>query len=185
MTSSAYQLSGASRAAAARPGAARPGAARPGAAPRVPLSVIPGGTTVRQAWFPIAMLLMLVAGLLGTLMLNTSLAEGSYTRGRLAAESTVLADRQESLTHELDGLRAPAALAKRAQSQGMVPAESAAFIRLSDGTILGVAKAATKDKPFSVITAPTMTKPKATKGKSKATTDAAPADATPTDATKD
>ena len=123
---------------------------------RAPLSVIPGRPAVRQAWFPLAMLATLVLGLISTLMINTALAEGSYERGALVSEATFLADRQESLTHELDNLRAPATLAQKALALGMVPAQSPAFVRLSDGVVLGVAGPATAKKPFTVITQPSL-----------------------------
>lgn len=160
-----------------------PRPARPSAS-RTALSVIPGGSGLKGAWFPIALLLTLVGGLLATLMLNTGLAEGSYQRDRLVNESTVLADRQEVLTHELDALRAPASLAQRALKQGMVPASSPAFIRLEDGTILGVAESATKETPFKVITAPGTSSKAATSDKATADSDAG-TDAAASDAAKD
>jgi len=156
MSSTALKLSGAPAKAPGRP----------------PLSVVRGGAGVRQAWFSLAMLAVLVLGLLATLVINTALAEGSYERGKLVTESTVLADRQESLTTDLDNLRAPAALAQEAMSMGMVPAQSAAFVRLADGAILGVAEAATADKRFTVITSPTL--PKSTAKSSAAAPSSAP-----------
>lgn len=150
--------------------------------PRLPLSVVPARPVVRQGWFLLAMLATLVLSLLATLMINTALAQGSYERGRLVNESTQLADRQESLTIDLNALRAPAGLAQRALSLGMVPAESAAFINLAKGRVLGVAEPATGEKPFMVITEPTLA-PSKTKAKtptqatssSPATTTDAPA----------
>jgi hypothetical protein len=148
-------------------------------APRSPLAVVPARPVVRQGWFLLAMLATLVMSLLATLLINTALAEGSYERGQLVTESTVLADRQESLTSELSQLRAPAALAQRALTLGMVPAQSAAFVSLERGRVLGVAEAATGEKPFTVITEPTLTPAKA-KGGSAAKTakPSAPASAT-------
>ena len=144
-------------------------------APRAPLSVVPATAVVRQGWFILALIATMVLSLLATLMINTALAQGSYERGRLVTESTVLADRQESLTTELSQLRAPAALAQRALALGMVPAQSPAFVSLSKGTVLGVAEAATGTTPFTVITEPTMGSNKTAKA-----TKTAPSKATPT-----
>ncbi len=60
-------------------------------APRSPLAVVPARPVVRQGWFLLAMLATLVMSLLATLLINTALAEGSYERGQLVTESTVLA----------------------------------------------------------------------------------------------
>lgn len=130
---------------------------------RAPLRVVTGGFAARQAWLAILAGVTLVAGLIITLMINTALAEGTYQLGALDRRSNELADRQEVLTHELDGLRAPAALATRATRMGMVPASSPAFIRLSDGRVLGVAEAATDKGGFTVITSPTPPTSRATK----------------------
>ena len=60
---------------------------------------------------------------------------------------------------------APAPSRERARALGMVPAASPAFLRLSDGKVLGVAKKAKDDSTFSVVTepkAPTRSTPVAT-----------------------
>jgi hypothetical protein len=98
--------------------------------------------------------LLLVGGLFALLMLNTAMAEGSFTLHRLQATSGELTDTQEALTEAIDAQRSPDNLASRALKLGMVPSESAAFLRLSDGKVLGVAKAAKKDPGFSVVSAP-------------------------------
>jgi hypothetical protein len=82
-------------------------------------------------------MLLLVGGLMGLLMLNTSMAEGSFALHRLQATSGELTDTEEALTAAIDAQRAPANLAARAARLGMVPADSAAFLRLSDGAVLG------------------------------------------------
>jgi hypothetical protein len=104
-------------------------------------------------------MLLLVGGLMGLLMLNTSMAEGSFTLHRLQATSGELTDTEQALTAAIDAQKAPANLAARAAKLGMVPADSAAFLRLSDGAVLGVAKPAQKRPGFTVVTAP-QAKPK-------------------------
>jgi hypothetical protein len=100
---------------------------------------------------------LLCAGLFGLLMLNTAMAEGSFTLHNLQSTSGELADTQDALTQAIDAQRSPANLATRATRLGMVPADSAAFLRLSDGKVLGVAKPAKKDSGFTVVTAPAAT----------------------------
>lgn len=148
--------------------------------PRRQLRVVQGAAAVRVSWFPVLCITLLVSGLIGVLMLNTALAEGSFQLGRLQASSSGLADRQESLTHTIEEQRAPAHLAERAMRLGMVPADSAAFLRLSDGAILGVATPATRPQGFTVATAP-----KATGGSSatkRSSAPSTPGSATPSSA---
>jgi hypothetical protein len=99
-------------------------------------------------------MLLLIGGLMGLLMLNTSMAEGSFTLHRLQATSGELTDTEQALTAAIDAQKAPANLAARAAELGMVPADSAAFLRLSDGAVLGVATPAKKRPGFTVVTAP-------------------------------
>ena len=96
--------------------------------------------------------LLLLAGFVGVLMLNTAMAKGSYTMRDLQARSDELTDRQDALRHSIDELSGPGPLANRARALGMVPAETPAFLRLSDGKVLGVAKKAGKNTTFRVVT---------------------------------
>jgi hypothetical protein len=108
---------------------------------------------------------LLLGGFVAVLMLNTAMAQGSYTMRDLQRRSDELVDTQDSLRHTLDGLSGPGPLAQRARALGMVPAASPAFLRLSDGKVLGVAQKAKDDSTFSVVTeakAPTPTTPVAT-----------------------
>ena len=108
---------------------------------------------------------LLLGGFVAVLVLNTAMAKGSYTMRDLQRRSDALADNQDALTaRHRRGLR-PRPLAQRARDLGMVPAASPAFLRLSDGRVLGVAKKAKADSTFSVVTeteAPTRSTPVAT-----------------------
>ena len=108
---------------------------------------------------------LLLGGFVGVLMLNTAMAKGSYTMRDLQRRSDALTDTQDALRHTIDGVSGPGPLAERARALGMVPAASPAFLRLSDGKVLGVAKKAKDDSTFSVVTeskAPTRSTPVAT-----------------------
>jgi len=94
---------------------------------------------------------LLAAGLIGLLLLNTSLAQGSFTLQRLQSTSDQLTDAQDALNASLAASRSPAHLATRAASMGLVPAQFIAFLRLSDGKIIGVAKPTTRGSGFTVV----------------------------------
>lgn len=119
------------------------------------LRVVPGAAgEPRGGLFAALCVMLLAGGLLAVLMLNTALAQGSFVLHDLRARSGELDDTQEALTQAIDAQRAPGQLARRASALGMVPANSVAFLRLSDGKILGVAKAAERDPGYAVVTAP-------------------------------
>jgi hypothetical protein len=95
---------------------------------------------------------LLAVGLVSLLMMNTALASGIYQLKDLRAESGTLTDQQEQLTQVVDDLRSPRNLADRAQQMGMVPAKSMAFVRLSDGTVIGQAQPAAAEQRLNVVT---------------------------------
>jgi hypothetical protein len=133
---------------------ARRPARRRQVASRQRLRVVQGRAAARRGWFPVVCVSLLAGGLLAVLVLNAALAQGSFELGRLQATSSELADQQESLTQSIDEQRSPEQLASRARALGMVPATAAAFLRLSDGKVLGVAKPASSEDGFSVATTP-------------------------------
>lgn len=73
------------------------------------------------------------------LVLNTARAEGSYVQARLVVEQTALHDQRVTLAEQLADQQSPANLAKAAAKLDMVPSTSTATLRLSDGSITGVA----------------------------------------------
>lgn len=85
---------------------------------------------------------LLGAGLLGLLGLNTALAQGSFVAFDLRAENAVLAEREQDLLQAVAATESPEALEQRAAKLGMVRAENPVFLRLADGKVLGVPVAA-------------------------------------------
>jgi hypothetical protein len=83
----------------------------------------------------------LAAGVVGLLLVNTSLQQGAFAMAALESKASALLARQQSLELEVAGLREPGRLARRAERLGMVPDPSLTFLRLSDGRILGPADA--------------------------------------------
>lgn len=110
---------------------------------RTPLQLVPTGPASRsRAPFVATIVSLLVAGLLGLLMLNTVLARDAFALHSLKVEDRVLTDREQGLQREVESLRSPQNLAAQAESLGMVLGGPPAFLRLPDGTVLGVPKAA-------------------------------------------
>jgi len=107
------------------------------------LRVVTGAPLRRGgAAFGILCASLLAAGLIGLLLLNTALAQGSFTLHDLQATSDQLTGAQDALNQSLEVSKSPASLATRAAGMGLVPAQSSAFLRLSDGKVIGVAKPA-------------------------------------------
>lgn len=112
-------------------------------APAVPrrravLTVVPVGETAgSRAPFAFAVVALLVSGLIGLLVLNTVLGKDAFRLHALQVEGRQLADQEQSLTREVEALRAPSALAQKAAALGMVQAGPPAFLRLPDGAVLG------------------------------------------------
>lgn len=145
-----------SRGTARRPATGRTPARAPARPPRPNLRVVqaPAAERGRTAVVVLALLLLGV-GLLTLLLINTALAQGSFRLHDLQATSSQLADEQQALQEAIDTAAAPQELAQQARRLGMVPSESTAFVRLSDGTVLGVAEPAKAPERPTVATTTT------------------------------
>lgn len=95
--------------------------------------------------------LLLTGGLVAVLLLNTSMASGAFELNDLQSKSNELTDTESALRHAVVAQSSPAELAERALELGMVPAGSAAFLRVSDGAVLGVAEPASAESGFTVV----------------------------------
>lgn len=136
------------RALRAVPGRARTGARTVDASPRTNIG------------FLLLCAFIVAVSFTAVLVLNTARAEGSYVQARLAAEQTALHDQRVTLAEELASRQSPENLAKAAAKLDMVPSTSTATLRLSDGSITGVAstvqdgRAITVDLPSTGIPLP-------------------------------
>lgn len=120
-------------------GGARQGSGRllPGQGGRARITVRPGAAAARgRTPFTVLVVVLLGAGLLGLLALNTALNEGSFELSRLQRQTTELTDQQQTLQRQIDQGAAPDALERRARELGMVPAGGLAFLQ-DDGKVLG------------------------------------------------
>lgn len=93
----------------------------------------------RRPRVPFVMLvsLILVTGVVGLLLFNTSMQQASFDSTRLEEQAAALSAREEGLQMELEQLRDPQRLAALARRNGMVPARSAAFLDLETGELSG------------------------------------------------
>jgi hypothetical protein len=106
------------------------------APPRLRLVPAPGRARRRVPFVAVCMA-VLAASLLLVLVLNTTMAQGEYTRYKLAASLAQSAQQQQELSAQLDQAASPALLAQRAQALGMVPSTVGGYVRLADGAVLG------------------------------------------------
>ncbi|SNT04683.1 hypothetical protein SAMN06309944_1846 [Micrococcales bacterium KH10] len=102
----------------------------------MPAAVPAGGKIV----FLVVCMIMLVGGLIGSLTLNTLMAEGSYRQAELQREIAQEAQMRDRLQTELNNLNTPEQLAKAAKGLGMSQQQAPLMIRLSDETIIGLDK---------------------------------------------
>lgn len=113
-------------------------------APRIPFAVLVG--------------LILLGGMVGLLMFNTSLQKTSFVISDRQAKADRLHAQEQQLRLELDQLRDPQALAVQALDLGMRPPDAPAFLRLGSASTTGDAAASTCLNCFRA-TAPDAPKP--------------------------
>ena len=80
---------------------------------------------------------MLLGGLVGLLMFNTSMQNVAFQQNALQAEATDLAAQQQTLDMQLASLNDPQHIASTAKKLGMVIPQTVAFIKIPNGQILG------------------------------------------------
>ncbi|MFL6070003.1 MAG: hypothetical protein ACJ72Y_01825 [Actinomycetes bacterium] len=136
---------------AAAPARTQPGRQIP-RRPRPPVRAVPTRTAPARAPFVVAVVMLLSLGLGALLLLNTLLAQGSFTLHTLNDRVGSLVDREQALQQRASELAAPQRLARQAQKLGMVASQNPAFLRASDGKILGEpVPAAAQIEPTPVV----------------------------------
>jgi hypothetical protein len=136
MSSPAFQIRSGRIRAAGAPG--RVSGLAGAALHRARLTVVPR-TRTRTSHLPFVTLVsfVLLAGVVGLLMFNTSMQQTSFKATSLQDRVNVLTAKEQSLALELDSLRDPQHLAVAAKELGMVAPSQPAFVRLADGRVLG------------------------------------------------
>ncbi|MEU3336073.1 septum formation initiator family protein [Streptomyces sp. NPDC002144] len=106
--------------------------------------LFPGAPSRGQAArtpFVLLVVLLLGGGLIGLLVLNSALSEGSFKLDDLQKNTKNLTDEEQALQRDIDAYSAPEALQRRARELGMVPGGDPAFLN-PNGTVKGVPSAA-------------------------------------------
>ncbi len=120
---------------------ARERALRPMAGQSRPrLTVVPK-VAARAPRIPFVLLVVtvLAAGLVGLLLLNTTLQSGAYQVTALQQTAKSLSVKKQNLQTRVAELQQPQRLANQARRLGMVQNDSPAFLSLSTGVIIGKA----------------------------------------------
>ncbi|MFM6849522.1 MAG: hypothetical protein ACKOVB_10505, partial [Terrabacter sp.] len=106
---------------------------------RARLTVVPRVRThAPRVPFVTLVSLVLVGGIVGLLLFNTSMQQASFTASALEGEADTLAAREQTLRMELDELRNPQRVAQQAQEMGMVIPAAPVFLDLRSGKTSGV-----------------------------------------------
>jgi hypothetical protein len=95
--------------------------------------------------------LLLVAGIVGLLLFNTSMQQASFAASSLEDQADTLAAREQTLRMELDELRNPQRVAQEAQRMGMVIPAAPVFLDLATGKTIGVRTPATRENAIQLL----------------------------------
>lgn len=112
---------------------------RAGARPRIGARAVDAAPGASSSGFRLLCVLLVALTFTAVLLLNTVRAEGSYVLNGLSIQTTALHDQKVTLQEELADRESAESLAKQARKLKMVPSTSTATLRLSDGSITGVA----------------------------------------------
>ena len=119
-----------------RPAAPRRAPAPASTEPRIHLVSAPLASRSRVPFILVCMTI-LVGALVSVLVLNTTMAGGSYEQRELQSQLSELAQREQALLAQLDQEASPEVLAARAEALGMVQDSTPAFVRLADAKVIG------------------------------------------------
>jgi cell division protein FtsB len=103
--------------------------------------------------------LLLLGGVVGLLMFNTSMQQSAFAATALEQQAADLSSREQTLQMELEVLRDPQVVAEKARALGMVDGGPPAFLK-TDGTVSGVPVPATLENRVDILPPP-VRKPKA------------------------
>lgn len=103
--------------------------------------------------FVLLVVVLLGGGLIGLLVLNSALSEGSFELADLQKRTKNFTDEEQALQRDIDAYSSPDALQRRAGELGMIPGGDPAFLG-PDGTVKGVPSAAPEAAVLSGPAAP-------------------------------
>jgi hypothetical protein len=121
--------------------------------PRPRLTVVPRLVEQpRRLPFVLLVVALLGAGLVGLLLLNTSMERGAFRVTALRSESAALSARQQQLELQVAAEGDPQEVASKALALGMVQNPSPAFLSLRTGRVVGRSVAGTASDRFDIGT---------------------------------
>lgn len=119
---------------------------------RARLTVVPRvRTRAPRVPFVTLVSLVLVGGIVGLLLFNTSMQQASFSASNLEDQADALAAREQTLRMELDDLRDPQRVATQAQQMGMVIPTAPVFLDLRTGKTTGVRTPATREDAVQLL----------------------------------
>lgn len=119
---------------------------------RARLTVVPRvRTRAPRVPFVTLVSLVLVGGIVGLLLFNTSMQQASFSAANLEDQADALAAREQTLRMELDDLRDPQRVATQAQQMGMVIPAAPVFLDLRTGKTSGVRTPATREDAVQLL----------------------------------
>ncbi|MER6265481.1 hypothetical protein ABT203_38875, partial [Streptomyces sp900105245] len=89
--------------------------------------------------FVLLVVLLLGGGLIGLLVLNSALSEGSFRLADLQRRTKNLTDAEQALQRDIDAYSSPDALQRRARELGMIPGGDPAFLDPGAGQVVDAA----------------------------------------------
>ncbi|SDK45102.1 Cell division protein FtsB [Nocardioides sp. YR527] len=123
---------------------------------------LPGPTAPRLP-FVVLVSMLLVGGVVGLLVFNTSMQQSAFQEQKLQEQATTLAAREQALDGELKTMEDPHKIAAKAKELGMVVPQNAAMLRVPAAKVEGEAAPADRSatpplhpkvaKPYSVLVA--------------------------------
>jgi len=115
----------------------------------------PSPVTVARAPFVVMLISIVVAGVIGILVLNTMITANQFRLNHLQSQQPALDQREQQLRQDLAQQESPGSLVAAARKLGLVPAGTLAYIKLPDGTLVGVPQPATSTSSITHQTGPT------------------------------
>ncbi len=91
-----------------------------------------------RAPFIAVVILLVVAGVVGILLINTRTNENTFKLSRLQDQQAALDNQQQNLENQIAGYESTGNLDAAARRLGLVKADTPAYIRLPDGRVIGV-----------------------------------------------
>ena len=118
---------------------------------RARLTVVPRRRQrARRMPFLALVSMVLLSGVVGLLLFNTSMQQAAFTTTALEQQASTLSAHQQTLQMELEALRNPQRIATQARHLGMVQACTPAFLRLGSAKVVGQPCPGTGAEPLRI-----------------------------------